>query len=100
MFFLIQFFCATRYTLVVYGKNCLGDVATVFNPEKYFGDFSLEIIPKSASTYLESVSWYQPVQGPVFGTRLELFLQDVYENNVPPDPLWYGTSWEVLVELT
>ena len=42
---MVHFFCATRYTVVVYGKNCLGDVATVFNPEKYFGDFSLEIIP-------------------------------------------------------
>ena len=28
-----RFFCATRYTLVVYGKNCLGDVAKVFNSE-------------------------------------------------------------------
>ena len=26
-------------------------------------------------TYLESVSWYLPVQGPVSGTRLELFLR-------------------------
>ena len=45
MIFLIQFFCATRYTLVLYGKKCLGDAAKVFNPEKYFGDFSFEIIP-------------------------------------------------------
>ena len=27
-------------------------------------------------------------------------MQDVYENNVPPDPPWYGTSWQVLLELT
>ena len=45
-------------------------------------------------------SWYLSVQGPFFGTRLELFLQDVYENNVPPDPPWYGTSWQVFLELT
>ena len=25
----------------LYGKNCLGDVATVYNPEKKFGFFSL-----------------------------------------------------------
>ena len=40
------------------------------------------------------------VQRLFFGTRLELFLQDVYENNVPPDQPWYGTSWQVLLELT
>ena len=28
-FFWSRFFCGTRYTLVVYGKNCLGDVAAV-----------------------------------------------------------------------
>ena len=28
-----SFFCATRYTLVVYGKNCLGDVAMVYTIE-------------------------------------------------------------------
>ena len=52
-------------------------------------------------TALKKVNtWYQPVQGPVFGIRLELFLQDVHENNVPPDQPWYGTSWQVLLELT
>ena len=45
-------------------------------------------------------SWYLSVQGPVFGTRLELFLQNVYENNVPPDLAWYGTSWQVFLGLT
>ena len=45
MFFLIQvFLCYKVYSSSLW-KNCLGDVATVFNPEKYFGDFSLEIIP-------------------------------------------------------
>ena len=29
-----------------------------------------------------------------------VFLQDVYKNNVPPDPPWYGTSWQVFLELT
>ena len=28
------------------------------------------------------------------------FLQDVDKNNVPPDPPWYGTSWQVFLELT
>ena len=45
-------------------------------------------------------SGYLSVQGPFFGTRLEFFLQDVHENIVPPDPPWYGTSWQVLLELT
>ena len=57
MLFLIQVFCATRYTLVVYGKNCLGDVAMVYNHEKYYSHFALQILPKSASTYLESVNY-------------------------------------------
>ena len=33
-FWLQFFFVLQRYTLVVYGKNCLGDVATVYNSEK------------------------------------------------------------------
>ena len=45
MIFLIQFFCATRYTLVLYENNCLGDAANVYNPGKYVGDFSFKIIP-------------------------------------------------------
>ena len=31
---------------------------------------------------------------------MEFCLQDVYKNNVPPDPPWYGTSWQVFLELT
>ena len=32
----------------LYGKNCLGDVATVYNPEKDFGFFSLQIFPEAS----------------------------------------------------
>ena len=28
------------------------------------------------------------------------FLQDVDKNSVAPDPPWYGTSWQVFLELT
>ena len=48
----------------------------------------------------EDKKWYRPVQGPFFGSRLKFFLQDVDKNNVPPDPPWYGTSWQVFLELT
>ena len=48
----------------------------------------------------EDKKWYRPVQGPFFGSRLVFFLQDVDKNNVPPDPPWYGTSWQVFLELT
>ena len=42
---MIQFFlCYKVYTSTLW-KKCLGDAAKVFNPEKYFGDFSFEIIP-------------------------------------------------------
>ena len=39
----------------LYGKNGLGDVAKVYNLEKYLGIFSSQILPNLASTYLESV---------------------------------------------
>ena len=53
--FCSSFFCATRYTLVVYRKNCLGDLAKVFNSENSIYKISLQIFPNLASTYLESV---------------------------------------------
>ena len=38
--------------------------------------------------------------GTLFRQPFGVFLQDVDKNNVPPDPPWYGTSWQVLLELT
>ena len=58
---------------VVYGKNCLGDVAKVFNTENVFYKISSQICPKSASTYLESVSWDQ-----FFGGFLKLMLKSSF----------------------
>ena len=41
---------------IVNRKNCLGDVAAVYNPENVNNFFPLQIFPNLASTYLESVS--------------------------------------------
>ena len=46
MIFLIQFFfCASKYMLVVYEKNCFGTVDFINNYLKQKSDFSLAIFP-------------------------------------------------------
>ena len=54
-YFCSRFFCATRYRLVVYGKNCLGlrGARSAAVVEQDF--FSFQIFPNPRSTYLESV---------------------------------------------
>ena len=32
---------------ILYGKNCLGDVAKVYDIEKYVGDLSFQILPEA-----------------------------------------------------
>ena len=43
--------------------------------------------------------WYWPVQGPVFDHQICVFCERLKNDN-PPDPPGYGTSWQVLLELT
>ena len=52
---MIQFLCFKIYTNTQW-KNCLGDVAKIFNPENVVYTISSQILPNPASTYLESVS--------------------------------------------
>ena len=41
--------------IIIIKEIYLGDVTTSYKVGKYFSDFSLQILPESASTYLESV---------------------------------------------
>ena len=54
-YFCSRFFCATRYRLVVYGKNCLGTIDAINNYTFEVFTFFLRIFPNPRSTYLESV---------------------------------------------
>ena len=47
-FFWSRFFCASMSVSELYGKNCLGDVATVYNPEKDLNFFSWQIFPEAS----------------------------------------------------
>ena len=56
-YFCSRFFCATRYRLVVYGKNCLGRRGARSAPVVEQITFSSRIFPNPRSTYLESVRY-------------------------------------------
>ena len=47
MIFLSSFFCASMSRPIVNRKNCLDDVAKVFNPEKYFDFFFVSKISEN-----------------------------------------------------
>ena len=47
-FFWSRFFCASMSVSELYGKNCLGDVVTVHNPEKDLNFFSWQIFPEAS----------------------------------------------------
>ena len=44
--------------------------------------------------------WEQSVQGPSLDHGFCVFYGKIGKKRVPPDPPWYGTSWQVLLELT